>query len=265
MKALAPILIAALFLAPAIRLLLLARRTREMPELLAGLFFLGTGLGVPLRILGHALALEGDRLGPWLTLAGHLSFGGATCALAVFTWRVFRPKATWAKGLATGLLAIQAGIAALLLFIPSASQEASPSMMLINSSRVIPLLWAFLESFAYWRTMQRRLAIGLSDPVVTNRFFLWAIWTGCLASLPLTALALRIASRLLRDFGLIQGQVSAADQAAIAHNAQIVFLITGFAGMIAISLSFFPPRRYLTWIRPQSQPPAIPDPPSVQV
>ena len=40
------------------------------------------------------------------------------------------------------------------------------------------LLWGSLEALSYWRRMQKRTAIGLADPAVTNRFLLWGIGAG---------------------------------------------------------------------------------------
>src|SRR5690606_3537968 len=36
-------------------------------------------------------------------------------------------------------------------------------------------LWTMVESYRYYGLLRRRLALGLSDPLLTNRFFLWGI------------------------------------------------------------------------------------------
>ena len=36
-------------------------------------------------------------------------------------------------------------------------------------------LWTSVESLTWWRRMHRRVALGLADPVVANRFFLWGV------------------------------------------------------------------------------------------
>jgi hypothetical protein len=38
------------------------------------------------------------------------------------------------------------------------------------------LAWMAVESLRYWRLLRRRLALGLSDALVTNRFALWGLW-----------------------------------------------------------------------------------------
>ena len=265
MRGIVPLLIFVLLFAPGLRLLLLAGRTRRMPELLAGLFFLGTALGVPLRLIGHGLELQAQGMGTSVNTAGHLFFGAATCALILFTWRVFRPNARWAQALAGFLLVGQCICTVLVVVSASSAEETSRVILITNSSRVAPLLWAFAESLAYWRMMRRRLALGLADPVVTNRFFLWSVWTGGLAMIPLTTLIMRLTGHVLHWLGLVGGEISGSDRAAIAGSLQIVFLVTGFMGVIALSLSFFPPQRYLDWIRTQSHPKAAPDSPRVRV
>jgi hypothetical protein len=40
------------------------------------------------------------------------------------------------------------------------------------------LLWGSAEALRYWRVLRRRLRLGLTDPVVTNRFFLWGLGAG---------------------------------------------------------------------------------------
>jgi hypothetical protein len=40
------------------------------------------------------------------------------------------------------------------------------------------LLWGSAEALVYWRKMRRRLRLGLADPIVTNRFFLWGLGAG---------------------------------------------------------------------------------------
>src|SRR5262249_41898806 len=83
-----------------IRLCLLARRTRQLPELLLGIGFLTGGF------LGHTLGwviLRYNIKDPYLGPVLYVLRSGAALAcslLAVMAWRVFRPTAQWAKRLA---------------------------------------------------------------------------------------------------------------------------------------------------------------------
>jgi hypothetical protein len=85
-----------------------------------------------------------------------------------------------------------------------------------------------------------RLALQLADPLVVNRFRLFAIWTGALFVLPATVLLTRI-------FLLASGQ-PAEDPARIdtvMTFVRFMILLTGGMSFSALWLSFFPPRFYI--------------------
>jgi hypothetical protein len=89
------------------RLLLLARRSRALPELLLGLgLLLGGTLGGPLEAAGLSGKADlGPELAGRLLLIGKL-FGVVVIACHLtFIWRVFRPKERWGAGLAGALFA----------------------------------------------------------------------------------------------------------------------------------------------------------------
>jgi len=165
------------------RLLGVARRTRQLPELLVGTaIFMYSGLALPALL---AMGL------PWISLgtarALQLTQQAANCAaltaLILFTWRAFRPDAGWAR------LASSAGIAVALVAswgtvsvapdAPGASAmppQVRPYVSLMILVWTGTFLWTGLESVRFHSKMRRRLAIGLGDPMVCNRFLLWAIW-----------------------------------------------------------------------------------------
>jgi hypothetical protein len=107
----------------------------------------------------------------------------------LFTWRAFRPDAGWAR-VATCAGIVVAGIASwgtvsVAPEAPGASAlppQVRPyvSLMILVWGGVF--LWTGLESVRFHAMMRRRLAIGVGDPMVCNRFLLWAIWgLGCFA------------------------------------------------------------------------------------
>lgn len=248
MTYLGPALIFALLFAPAMRLLLSAYRTRSTPEIWAGIFFLGTSIGLPLRVLGHSLMVREASLADDLNTVGHMFFAAATCAMAVFTWRVFRAGETWARILALFTICVIPATTAVVLMTGNASAEQSIAIAIANAARLIPLLWAFVEASRYWRAMTRRTQIGLADPIVTNRFLLWSIWTAALAILPVATLLLRVFKMLALEFA--HGvDVPSADSQIVVVLIRVVFLVTAPVGALALCLSFFPPARYLAFIR----------------
>jgi hypothetical protein len=108
--------------------------------------------------------------------------------------------------------------------------------------------WAGLESFAYYRRVRRRLALGLSDPVVVNRFLLWAV-TGFAIGLLATVIAVL----------LLQGRAILVDPIALS-------VISGASvfGGTAWLLTFLPPAFYLDFVRARasgcSEPSAVATP-----
>ncbi|MEM9174270.1 MAG: hypothetical protein AAGC67_03480 [Myxococcota bacterium] len=247
-----PLLIFALLAAPAVRLLVLAARTRQAPEVWGGLYFLGTSIGIPLRVLGHALAPTDPGMALTCNAVGHVFFAAAVCALTMFTWRVFRPDAAWARGLALGLLASIVAATVHLFTTGTVSAERSIGMLATNATRLAPLLWAFAESLRYRRAMRRRAALGLADPIVTNRFLLWTLWTGALAALPAMTLSLRVLKHVGEALGLYVGE-DLSQEPLVVLAVRVVFLLTAPIGAVALSLSFFPPERYLAAVRARAE------------
>jgi hypothetical protein len=161
------------------RLLFLAYRSRALPELLLGAsLVLGGTLGGPMEAAGLSAGLEfGPQLAGRLLLIGML-FGmtGFLCQ-GLFIWRVFRPGERWAGTLVgvllVCLLAAMCGFATRGAF--TTAEIPIPWFCLALAGRVCTSCWLAFEGFHYYGLMKRRLSLGLADPVVTNRFLLWAV------------------------------------------------------------------------------------------
>jgi hypothetical protein len=98
-------------------------------------------------------------------------------------------------------------------------------------------LWMMFESYRYYGSMRRRLALGLADPLVTNRFFLWGS-----ASVG-TALATWTSSSTLflaRETPMVVARAPAAIEIATATF--------GMATIALYYLTFFAPAWYREWI-----------------
>lgn len=162
------------------RIVWMARRTRGLPELVLGaaLFLMG-GIGYPLMTI--AVQGEGFSDGARMTMLGGqmLTSIVGMCGLAWFTHHVFRPQAAWATALWIGLSATYLGLAA--------AQILGPGMMAFfadpesgwwhasNYMSIVVMSWAGIESMRYWTMQKKRLALGLADPVVADRFRLWGL------------------------------------------------------------------------------------------
>ena len=168
-----------------VKILLLARRTGGLPEwtigaslLLAGAVGGGVGLvpaffpGLPPRT-----QLAFDQVSSVLNHAGF-------ALLFLFVWRVFRPGEGWAKlffaGLIAGLAIGAAGIAWTLE--PGVHVSADPTLVngwawLSLGARTLGYTWAATESFRYYGMLRKRMALGLVDTAVADRFLYWGVCT----------------------------------------------------------------------------------------
>ncbi len=222
----------------AIRLFSLWRRTRAVPEAsMAGLMLGIAGLGYPLILLGTIAASQAPDLAP-LVMAAAISCinAGIACAF-VFTWKVFRSdsaSARWATYIAIFLLAvITLGVCGS-AFADGVKTEVTPEARIFSLINFLissaAFLWSGSESFRYHLMLRRRLALGLADPVLTNRFLLW----GCQ--------------------GLSTSFINLANIYAIARGANVAtdpatLLITGICGVLnagLLTLAFLPPEG---WVR----------------
>jgi hypothetical protein len=220
-----------------VRLLRLAARTRQVPELALGSAYvlLGT-LGHPLAILARSGALAPGASAPLLAAA--LAAQDLAClGVYVMTWRTFRPaqRALGALVAAVGLgMAVSVALGAQDGF---AASDAGAGYWLGLALRAGAFLWAACESLRQHSLLRRRLRLRLADPVVTDRFWLWS-----LANLALCVGFAVFALARLAQTG------SATSPVALAVTSAIGVLSGG-----ATWLAFLPPARYLRHVAARSQ------------
>lgn len=223
-------------LAIGLRLVWLAYRNRELPELLIGLGILGIG---PAGFAGTVFAL---LLGPGrpsaagcLLAAATLATSAGAVAAYVFNWTVFRRGERWAKGIV--------GAAGLLFVILFAGQLANGGFKLplhlnawfhLHSAAVTGcLLWGSGESLRYYALMRRRLRLGLADPIVTNRFLLWGLGIGSAG----------VGSVISIAFTLVTGSaMQELDWLTLSNS------LFGLASAVLMWIAFLPPAPYRRWI-----------------
>jgi hypothetical protein len=222
-----------------VRLLLLARRTREQPELLLGSAILGTavfgyGVLIAVAIAQGAGPQTATPLVVGLTGAGRILHAAGVTSFLLFVLRVFHPRETPARALAcfAGLL-LWGGLlwgAAQGSF--RAHNTGSPAWWCEYAVIWTYPLWLGTDALTYWRRLRRRVAIGLADPLVTNRFALWGF--GSIGT------AVAIWSSSLPAFLLEQPDL-------LARVTPWVHVSTAAAGIASIScsyLAFLPPAWY---------------------
>jgi hypothetical protein len=221
------------------RLVRLSRRSGKAPERWLGLAFACAGASAWLLPLAATEGLAHERARA-IGLAAQVGMTGAVAFLVMFAWRVFRVGSRPAAGCALALIGANAAACAAVL-ASGAPLPAGRLGIAIVLARSAALVWLFAESTLYAMRMRRRLAIGLGDPIVANRFLLWSIWTGALALIPLFVLALRAA-------GALEPPAPGAPLPPAVRMALVALGCGGAVAALAGWLAFFPPAAYRRWI-----------------
>lgn len=223
-----------------VRLIRLSAQTRQPPELLIGtaVLFLA-GLGYPLS----AVAREVPDLGA-SSRAGLGAFAGllAVVGLAAntaFTWVIFRRGVAWASALLAAV-----GLAAAGMFVAQSLGGGWAAGEVFWSSLPIPITisfgWAFVECGRYHLMLRRRLRLGMADPVVTNRFGLYAAATGL-------AVVTNVVGWVFWKLHLEM----------LTHPlGGFLLFVLGTSSSALMMLAFLPPRAYLAWLRARAPEPA---------
>jgi len=229
-----------------LRLLLLARRTRQLPEfLIGGALFGFAGIAQPMNLLAGAFAKQENRsatlacIGLSL-LAAHLTHAG----MAAFNRLVFRREEAWALVAASTLSAASFASVAYVVYIvvvemgPAAMQQRIAARMACFAGLGFFLIgWTGVESFRYYGLMRKRMTLGLADPVLTNRFFVWGL--GCST----TAVSSFVVAIL------------AYQGANLAEDPVVLLVVAGSGIITSIGwyLSFLAPASYQRWVRARSE------------
>jgi hypothetical protein len=224
-----------------VRLLWLAKTGGGRPALLCGNgFCLIAMLGFPLGVVsGMGVARVGDVVLPLAAVGLTANMLGMSCFF-IFTVSVFRPNALWAHTLAGAAIACMAMACVANLGSLMVAQSHLPSFEVtwgwtgvFNATCMLCFGWMGLEGMTEWWKSRRRLALGLSDPVVSNRLLMWGLF-GLSTTLLCVVLLLVLLSR----------QPTATSPVAQVSQAFFGLLSSG-----AAMLAFFPPPAYLVRLR----------------
>ncbi|MCG8591629.1 MAG: hypothetical protein MJE66_20215 [Proteobacteria bacterium] len=238
----------------AVRLLLLRRRTRQLPELIIGVALLAfCAVGHPLSLVSRKiLQTFGFEV---MAVTNSLAATGTALTVVgvyVFTTMVFRPdsRRAWiATGLATavaagtgvGIVVTVLGTLASVDPAEAATAAYSPlSRLFIAASTanfITGFAWMGVEALRYHQLMRRRLALGMSDPVVVNRFLVWGV--GNVGAAAISSL-LMVTAIMGLSF--------------VTHPVPL--LLVALSGLVSTTtwiLTFLAPQRYLNWVRRRSE------------
>jgi Co/Zn/Cd efflux system component len=223
-----------------VRLLRLARRTRELPERLIGSAFLsGATFGYPTLVAADRLRAASPDPARMLLFAGWAGLVVASVCLLVFWRRVYHRERLAARRASAlgGAFLVASLIGLVLTHAPGAEAAASPWFLpgLVAQGLAYALNgWA---SARYGRMLRRRLSLGLAEPVLVNRFLLW--------SLAAWAITLQYLYSTLRT--VLTG-TSSVDGVGAALVSSLGLVAAG-----SMVLAFLPPRFYLRRLERRSE------------
>lgn len=223
-----------------IRLLLLARRTRGLPELSLGFgLLIIVGVGYPLALVGRSTMESSPDTARWLLALSALPVGLGWSGVWIFTWRVFRPDQGLAKRATLAALAAMAGLCVASMYRtlsaadPASIDFSSPVYTGTSLLAMSANLWATIEALGYRVKMRKRIAVGLGDPVVANRFLLWAV----VMTSSMLSTAFPVVSTMM-------GINSVESPVVLVGSAVMGLVCSG-----ALWLAFLPPKAYLARLR----------------
>jgi hypothetical protein len=224
------------------RLLLLARRTGELPELLIGVAVLGIGpLGVGLSTLALVAEARSTILSATLQGSSFVAIFMGAAAQYLFVWYVFRRQTPGVRPLVFAVIALMAtGYVADILESGLVHRRFEGFWFGVGVTlRLAVVAWTTVEALLYWKRMRRRLRLGLADPLVTNRFLLWGLGSA--------------AAFLGSAIGLALVAITGTSSLEIPGWNAIISL-HGLAAAIAMWLAFQPPTRYRRFIENRARP-----------
>jgi hypothetical protein len=243
-----------LLLALAIGLRLFRRREGGFgPECWLGSFFLfaaflGAGLNISVYagLADPSLALT-PRHGSFVLAVSTFTYCVGTIGLHVFTWITFRRDSARARS---------AAVAGSLLVVAAACTQALTEGFAVTVfpglaywgfyvARVAPYYWLAAESLHYYAAARRRLRLGLSDPLVTNRFLLLGLWAISWAAMGFSDLVAR------GVYVMVTGSTGEVQLDTAGPIILVTITITSAFGALAavtLALSFFPTRAYRRFV-----------------
>ncbi|HEY5657714.1 MAG TPA: hypothetical protein VIY27_07975 [Myxococcota bacterium] len=226
-----------------LRLLQRGRARDEVPERLLGLALTFDGVEWLLWLLAAYTPAAGTPLGNAL---GFICRGGICASLIcllAFNRRVFHPTSSGARlAVLVASTAMLVGWAATGLIADWDGYRTDlPWVWLELGAQCFAYAWTLFESGRYYGRLRRRLAHGLSDPVLTNRLLLWS----CYAAAMLTSHLCLVAA---------QSAANASGSYPALYDALQAGLT--LAACAALWLAFFAPEAYRSWLRsaPSAQP-----------
>jgi hypothetical protein len=220
------------YLVAGVRLLRLSGRTGERPELLLGIYFAFTGQWYLFYYVPDVLGME--ALPPlighgveWVYVAGIIPY-------LLFLRGAFRPKSAWATTVVIACtLLLVAGGAASSLAGGNFNAIDDPGYLTEWVGYTVPCVWMCCEGAISHAAAKKRVRFGLCDPIVANRYLLFACFGFC-----------QVAA-CAADLSWAYGNSTAGGASAFADG---LLAATEIVSVAVLWFAFFPPLAYRRWI-----------------
>ncbi len=223
-----------------VRLLRLAARSHQLPELVMGLASLSIGGGAFAVVLGSARAAAGASAAEPLVLGGCVVTSLGAGLLCAGMWRIFRPDRPW-PGAATALVGLVLAATCTILFLADhagAPPTDHPAYRAGLAMRIVAFLWVAIESLGYAARLRRRMRLGLAEPLMVHRFACWGV-SSCTAAL---------------GYGIFLAMAMAGS--APGAGDQLLLGALGTVTAASMWTAFFPPAFYRRWAERDATPSA---------
>lgn len=216
-----------------VRLLRLARRTRQTPELAMGLAFVSSGaIGFFFSVIADVARRDGadPAVVARLTQVAMLFFFAGYLGLAVGAAQIFRPREHWPRGAVAAIGATLLGATIGMLrqadVTPGSASEIASWVGIATGSVVFG--WTTAESLLLYARMRKRLRLGLAEPAIADRVRLWAVGMAGAWAMTIHAVVFRVA----------------AGTNLMPDGQRLLSSGFGMVAAVAIWLAFFPPAAY---------------------
>jgi hypothetical protein len=222
------------------RLLLLARRTRKLPELAIGIACLTMAVG---GVLLSPIIYFSDSWPSWLIFAisivSKLVFAVGASAICFASWQVFRPGRVWAASAWAMASLVMLGA----VLVQAMRGDATTHWALLPENhvfwwvRIAAYSWTGFESLRYAAMMRRQARLGLGDPLAAAQIRLWGVASTAVAVMvALWAVAPQLGYTSVRDW----------------PSGMFVANTLGLLAASSLHLAFLPPLAWRRWIQQRS-------------
>ena len=224
------------------RLLRLSKRSGERPEFWLGIYFGAAGQWYLLYSAPYFFGLE--ALPPLTEQGVEWIYALGVIPYLFFIRSTFRPGCGWATALtAVSTLLLIGGASAASLGGDFSNSIDDPAYLIEWIGYTIPGIWLCGEVFASYSAAKKRVCLGLCEPIVANRYLLFAYFGGCqVAACGADLLWALENSRESASPAFANGLLSATEIASVA----------------ALWLAFFPPLAYRRWVEHRAESPSAP-------